>query len=367
MSQDYPQRILLGPGPSAVPARVSSALSRPTLSHLDPAFLGMMDEIAERLRGIFRTRNEATLVAPGTGTSGMEMALVNLLEPGDRAIACVAGYFGERLADIAGRQGAEVVRVEAPWGEVVEAAQVEKAFADAGGQVTLLTLVHAETSTGAHQPVETIARIARENGALVVLDTVTALGGVPVEVDAWGIDACYSCGQKCLGAPPGLAPITFSPAALERVARRKTPCSSFYLDLALLRRYWGPERIYHHTAASNLFYGLLEALRLVDEEGLEARWQRHHDLHLELRAGLEARRLAYIPSLSLPQLNAVRVPAGVDDLGTRKALLNDYGIEIGAGLGPFKGQAWRIGLMGASATKANVALLLAALDRLLPR
>lgn len=363
--QDFPQRVLLGPGPSAVPARVLSALGRPTLSHLDPAYLAMMDEVRQRLQAVFRTRNPATLVMPGTGTSGMEAALVNLLEPGDRVIACVAGYFGDRLADIAARQGAEVRRVEVAWGEVVDAQAVEAVFAAVGGPVKALTLVHAETSTGAHQPVEEIARIARSHGALVVLDTVTSLGGVPVEVDAWGIDICYACSQKCLSAPPGLAPITFSPAAVDQIRSRRKPCSSFYLDLTLLLRYWGEERVYHHTAASNLLYGLLEGLRMLDEEGLERRWQRHQELHQELRQGLEARGLTYIPQRSLPQLNAVKIPDGVDDLATRRALLQDYAIEIGAGLGPFKGRAWRIGLMGASCTRANVALLLAALDQVL--
>jgi alanine-glyoxylate transaminase/serine-glyoxylate transaminase/serine-pyruvate transaminase len=364
---DFPQRVLLGPGPSAVPHRVLLALARPTLGHLDPAYLAMMDETAKRLRAVFRTTNEATLALPGTGSSGMEAALVNLLEPGDQVLACIAGYFGERLADLAARQGARVLRVEAPWGETITADAVESALAGAEGPVKVVTLVHAETSTGAHQPVPEIARAAKAHGALLVLDAVTSLGGVPVEVDAWGVDVCYACSQKCLSAPPGLAPITISSAALAAIAARKTPCRSFYLDLGLLRKYWGSERMYHHTAATNLGYALLEALRMLEEEGLENRWARHMERHAELRAGLEARDLRYIPKESLPHLNAVHVPEGVDDAQVRRSLLQHYDIEIGAGLGPFKGKAWRIGLMGASATRANIALLLAALDGLLPR
>lgn len=359
-----PRRILLGPGPSDVPPQVLAALGRPTLSHLDPAYLALMDEVQQRLRGVFRTRNEATLFLPGTGTSGMEAALVNLLEPGDVVVAAVAGYFGARLAEIAERQGAIVHRVEAPWGETVTAAAVA-AELDRHEKVAAVLLVHAETSTGAHQPVEKIAQLAREAGALLVLDAVTSLGGVPVEVDGWGIDACYSCSQKCLSAPPGLAPITFSPRALEKIAARRTPCRSFYLDLDLLRKYWGPERMYHHTAPSNMGYALLEGLRLLEEEGLENRFARHREQHARLRAGLEKLGLTYIPQESLPHLNAVTIPAGVDDLAVRKRLLADHGIEIGAGLGPFKARAWRIGIMGASCTAENVDALLAALGDIL--
>lgn len=359
-----PARILLGPGPSTVPARVLEALGKTTLSHLDPAYLGLMDEVQQRLRRVFRTQNEATLFLPGTGTSGMEAAVVNLIEPGDLVVAAVAGYFGARLAEVAERQGATVRRVEAPWGEVV-AAQTVAAELARHERVAALLLVHAETSTGAHQPVEEISRLAREAGALTIVDAVTSLGGVPVEVDGWGIDACYSCSQKCLSAPPGLAPVTFSPAALEKIAARKGPCRSFYLDLGLHLKYWGPERMYHHTAPSNLGYALLEGLRLLEEEGLENSFARHREQHVRLRQGLEALGLRYIPERSLPHLNAVLIPDGADDLAVRKRLLADYGIEIGAGLGPFKGRAWRIGIMGASCTAENVDALLAALGEIL--
>ena len=359
-----PHRLLLGPGPSEVPPRVLEALGKTTLSHLDPAYLALMDEVQQRLRGVFRTNNEATFFLPGTGTSGMEAAIVNLIEPGEVVVACVAGYFAARLADIAERQGAVVHRVEAPWGEVVEAAAVGAELAR-HPRVAAVLLVQAETSTGAHQEVAEISRLAHQAGALLIVDAVTSLGGVRVEVDAWQIDACYSCSQKCLSAPPGLAPITFSPAALAKVAARKSPCRSFYLDLELLRKYWGPERMYHHTAPSNLGYALLEGLRLLEEEGLEARFARHRDNHQLLRSGLEKLGLQYIPKHSLPHLNAVLVPEGVDDLAVRRRLLTEYGIEIGAGLGPFKGRAWRIGIMGASCTRANVETLLGALGAIL--
>ncbi len=361
---DPPRRILLGPGPSDVPPRVLEALGKNTLSHLDPLYLELMDECQERLRAVFRTQNEATLFLPGTGTSGMEAAIVNLIEPGDVVVAAVAGYFAARLAEIAERQGATVHRVEAPWGREVPAADVAAAL-DQHKNVRAVLLVHAETSTGVHQSVEEIGRLAKEAGALLILDAVTSLGGVPVEVDTWQVDACYSCSQKCLSAPPGLSPITFSPAALERIATRKTPCRSFYLDLTLLMRYWGKERMYHHTAPSNQGYALLEGLRLLGEEGLEQRFERHLKNHLLLRAGLEKLGLSYIPEPSLPQLNAVRIPDGVDDLAVRRRLLAEHNIEIGSGLGPFKGQAWRIGIMGASCTRENVETLLAALGSLL--
>lgn len=364
---DPPRRILLGPGPSDVPPRVLEALGKTTLSHLDPLYLELMDECQQRLREVFRTRNEATFFLPGTGTSGMEAAIVNLIEPGDTVVAGVAGYFAARLAEIAERQGAEVHRVEAPWGEIVPTEKMAAALHGAAGKgpVKAVLMVHAETSTGVHQPLEEIARLTKEVGALLIVDAVTSLGGVPVEVDGWQIDACYSCSQKCLSAPPGLSPITFSPRALETIAARKAPCRSFYLDLNLLRKYWGPERMYHHTAPSNLGYALLEGLRELGEEGLEARFERHQTQHRRLRAGLEKLGLSYIPERSLPHLNAVRIPPGVDDLQVRRRLLAEHNIEIGAGLGPFKGQAWRIGIMGASCRQENVDALLAALDQIL--
>lgn len=364
MTFEPPRRILLGPGPSDVPPRVLAALGKPTLSHLDPAYLALMDEVRGRLRAVFRTENEATLFLPGTGTSGMEAAIVNLIEPGDLVVAGVAGYFGARLAEIAERHGAAVHRVEAAWGQTIETEQMAAELAR-HAKVDAVLMVHAETSTGAHQPLEEISRLAHDAGALLIVDAVTSLGGVPVEVDAWKIDACYSCSQKCLSAPPGLSPVTFSPAALARIAARRAPCRSFYLDLQLLLRYWGSERIYHHTAPSNLGYALLEGLKALAEEGLETSFARHREQHLRLRAGLEALGLRYIPERSLPHLNAVLIPDGADDLAIRRRLLADHGIEIGAGLGPFKGKAWRIGIMGASCTAQNVDALLAALGEIL--
>lgn len=364
MSFEPPRRMLLGPGPSEVPPRVLAALGKTTLSHLDPAYLALMDEVQQRLRTVFRTENAATLFLPGTGTSGMEAAVVNLIEPGDLVVAGVAGYFGARLAEVAARQGAAVHRVEAPWGETIPAAALAAELAR-HQRVDAVLMVHAETSTGVHQPLEEISALAHQAGALLIVDAVTSLGGVPVEVDGWSVDACYSCSQKCLSAPPGLAPITFSPAALARIAARRAPCRSFYLDLEQHLRYWGPERMYHHTAPSNLGYALLEGLRALGEEGLENSFARHRENHLRLRAGLEKLGLRYIPERSLPHLNAVLIPAGVDDLAVRRRLLAEHSIEIGAGLGPFKGKAWRIGIMGASSTRENVDALLAALGEIL--
>jgi alanine-glyoxylate transaminase / serine-glyoxylate transaminase / serine-pyruvate transaminase len=340
---------------------VLQAMARATLGHLDPEYLAMMDEIRAQLQKVFRTRNETTFFLPGTGSAGMECAILNLIEPGDEVLCCVAGFFADRLRDLAERAGARVHVVEAKWGETISAEQVETALRE-HPEVRVVTLVHAETSTGAHQEIPSIARLAKQHNALLIVDAVTSLGGVPVEVDEWQIDACYSCSQKCLSAAPGLAPITFSAAALERIAGRKTRVPSFYLDVQLLRRYWGEERIYHHTAPANLAFGLLEALRLLEEEGLETRWQRHRDNHLILRQGLERLGLRYIPQQSLPQLNAVWVPEGIDELQIRRRLLTELNLEIGSGLGPFKGKAWRIGIMGASCTRRHVVTLLAALE-----
>jgi alanine-glyoxylate transaminase/serine-glyoxylate transaminase/serine-pyruvate transaminase len=359
-----PERILMGPGPSDVPRRVLAALAAPTIGHLDPAYLVMMDELRVMLKQVFRTSNEMTLAIPGTGSAGMEACVVNLLEPGDEVIVCINGVFGARMKDVAARAGAVVHEIEAPWGETISAAAVAEAF-DRFPKTKLLGIVHAETSTGAHQPVEEISTLAHAAGALLLVDTVTSLAGIPLEVDAWGIDACYSGTQKCLSCPPGLSPVTFSPRALERIDARRTKVQSWYLDVTMLRSYWGQERVYHHTAPINMTYALREALAIVLEEGLEARWRRHEKNHRALRAGLEALGLRYIPSRSLATLNAIHAPSNADEASIRRRLLDEFGIEIGAGLGPFKGKALRIGLMGHSSSVRHVTLVLAALESIL--
>jgi alanine-glyoxylate transaminase/serine-glyoxylate transaminase/serine-pyruvate transaminase len=361
---DPPQRVLLGPGPSDVPSRVLQAMAAPTIGHLDPEYLRIMDDMRELLRQVFRTTNELTVAMPGTGSSGMETCVANLIEPGDEMIVCVNGVFGTRMVDVAGRCGARVHAVEAPWGETFEPDALAKALAEHPG-TKVVGIVHAETSTGAHQPLVEISKIVHDAGALLLVDAVTSLGGVELEVDGWRIDACYSGTQKCLSCPPGLAPVTFSPAAFDVVRSRKTKVQTWYLDLSMIAQYWGESRVYHHTAPINMSYGLYEALRIVVEEGLEARQARHLLNHRALRAGLEALGLSYIPARSLPNLNAVHVPGDVDDPLVRRRLLQDFGIEIGAGLGPFKGKAWRIGLMGASSTRRNVTAVLAALETIL--
>jgi alanine-glyoxylate transaminase / serine-glyoxylate transaminase / serine-pyruvate transaminase len=362
-----PERILLGPGPSDVSARVLSALARPTVGHLDPCFLDLMDRVRARLRAVFRTANDMTLAASGTGSAGMEMVLTNLIEPGDRVLIGRNGVFGGRMADLAARCGGEVEVVDAPWGEILP----DDAMLEAIDRVrpAIVALVHAETSTGVGQPTSAIAQAARHAGALVVLDCVTSLGGMPVEIDEWGIDAAYSGTQKCLSCPPGLSPVTLSERAMDKVRGRKTPVQSWYLDLNLIGNYWGGERAYHHTAPVNMLYALDEALAIVLEEGLEARFARHREAHDMLATGLAELGIGYVsqPGFGLPMLNAVGVPEGTDDAATRRRLLDDYGIEIGGGLGAFKGRAWRIGLMGHAATRRNVALLLAALRDLLAR
>lgn len=361
---DPPRRMLLGPGPSDVPPRVLEALARPTIGHLDPEFLALMDRTRRMLREVFGTANELTLAVSGTGSAGMEACVVNLIEPGDEMLVCVAGVFGGRMRDVAGRCGAEVHAVEVAWGETVEPAAVAAALA-AHPRTKVVGIVHAETSTGAHQPLEEISQIVHDAGALFLVDAVTSLGGLELRVDEWRIDACYSGTQKCLSCPPGLAPVSFSPAAVEVIDGRRTKVRSWYLDMSMIGRYWGAERVYHHTAPINMSYALYEALRIVLEEGLEARLARHRVNHLALRAGLEAMGLEYVPRRSLATLNAVHVPAGVDEARVRRRLLDEYGIEIGAGLGPFAGKAWRVGLMGESSRRRNVVLLLAALQSLL--
>ncbi|HWP66612.1 MAG TPA: alanine--glyoxylate aminotransferase family protein [Candidatus Limnocylindria bacterium] len=361
-----PARLLLGPGPSDVHPRVLRAMSAPPLGHLDPAFIAMMEEVKALLRLVFGTTNELTIPISGTGSAGMEACLVNLLEPGDTCIVGVNGVFGTRMAEVAERAGARVVRVEAPWGEIVRPEQVEAALRNCP-QPKLVALVHAETSTGAWQPLPDVARLAHAHGALFLVDCVTSLGGVPVDVDAVGIDAAYSGTQKCLSCPPGLSPITFGPRAVEALAKRRTKVQSWYLDLSLLAKYWGEERVYHHTAPISMNYALREALRLVIEEGLPVRYARHELHHRALVAGLGAMglTLASQEGHRLPMLNAVAVPDGISEAQVRTCLLERHGIEVGAGLGPMKGKVWRIGLMGESCRRGSVLLVLSALEQAL--
>ncbi len=360
-----PPRILMGPGPSGVDPRVLASMSCTLLGHLDPAFLAVMDDVRVMLRRVFRTSNPMTLAVPGTGTAGMEAAVANLVEPGDHVVVCVAGYFGGRMAEMARRAGGRVTTAEAAWGEPVDPARVEEALRAAGGPVKAVGIVHAETSTGVLQPLEEIVAMARAHGALTIVDAVTSLGGVAVDVDATGggIDVCYSGTQKCIGSPPGLAPITVGERAARAIAGRKAPPYSFTLDLTLLERYWGRERTYHHTAPITSVYGLREALRLLHEEGLEERFRRHRAAHERLALGAGGLGLEFLPAPGhrLPVLNALRVPESVDERAVRGRLLAEHNIEIGGGLGPLAGRIWRVGLMGYSAREENVARLLTAL------
>jgi alanine-glyoxylate transaminase/serine-glyoxylate transaminase/serine-pyruvate transaminase len=356
-----PARLLMGPGPSNVAPSVLQAMAAPLVGHLDPVFVKLMDEIKSMLREVFLTHNDMTFPVSGTGSAGMEFCFVNLIEPGDEVVVGVNGVFGGRMVTVAERCGAKVTKVEAPWGRIIEPSAIAEALR--GRRPKLVAIVHAETSTGALTPVEEISALARQAGALMLLDTVTSLGGCPVRLDDWGVDAAYSGTQKCLSCPPGLSPVSLSPRALEVAARRKTPVQSWYLDVNLLSSYWGQERVYHHTAPISMNYALHEALRLVLEETLEQRWRRHQQNHLALREGLRSLGLglAAQDGHQLWQLNAVGVPPGADEAAVRKRLLNEFNIEIGAGLGPLKGKIWRIGLMGETSSPANVKTVLHAL------
>jgi alanine-glyoxylate transaminase/serine-glyoxylate transaminase/serine-pyruvate transaminase len=337
-------------------------MAMPLVGHLDPEFVALMDETQDLLRYVFQTKNRLTLAISGTGSAGMETLVVNLIEPGDRMLVCINGVFGARMQDVAERAGAEVTTIERPYGEVFDPDEVKAAVQRVRPKV--VGIVHAETSTGAWQPVEEIARIAHDAGALIALDAVTSLAGVPVETDQWDIDAIYSGSQKCLSCPPGLAPVTLGPRAVEALARRKTKVQSWYLDLTMIQRYWGSDRFYHHTAPISMNFALREALALVAEEGLENRIARHAQNGRALQSGLAALglSLATASGHELPQLSCVRIPEGIDDLAVRRRLLKDWGIEVGGGLGPFKGKAWRIGLMGHSSRRANVTVVLSALE-----
>ena len=360
-----PTRLLMGPGPSNVSPSVLAAMSLPLVGHLDPVFVKLMEEVKAMLREVFITTNEMTFPISGTGSAGMEFCCVNLIEPGDEVIIGVNGVFGTRMVDVAERCGARVTKVEAPWGQIIEPAQIAAALEKC--KPKFVAVVHAETSTGALTPVEEISRLAHNAGALMVLDTVTSLGGCPVRLDEWGIDAVYSGTQKCLSCPPGLSPVSLSPRALKVATSRKTKVQSWYLDVNLLASYWGQDRVYHHTAPISMNYALHEALRLALVEGLPARWARHERNHKALKAGLAAMGLeiASQPGHQLWQLNAVRVPAGVDEAAVRRRLLNDFNIEVGAGLGPLKGKIWRIGLMGETSNPTNVCACLSALGQIL--
>ena len=361
-----PARVLLGPGPSNVHPRVLKAMLSPVLGHLDPEFLKLMDNVKKLLRLVFRTGNEITFPISGTGSAGMEAAMANLIEDGDEVVVGVAGVFGGRMAEMGERLGAKVHKVEAEWGRIIEPERVEAALKSARSP-KLVAIVHAETSTGVHQPVEEIARMAHRYGAMFVMDAVTSLGCVPVEIDQLEADICFSCTQKGIGAPPGLSPITFSARAMESVRKRKQKCRSWYLDAALIEHYWGPDRLYHHTAPITMNYALYEALRMIVEEGLEPRWKRHAANAAALQAGLKALglKMAAQEGYRLPQLAAVEVPKGIEEAKVRAQLLKIFNLEIGAGLGPFKGKVWRIGLMGESSRRENVMLVLNALEEIL--
>ena len=363
-----PVRTLMGPGPSDVHPRILEALSRPTIGHLDPVFVAMMDEVKALLQYAFQTENELTMPVSAPGSAGMETCFVNLVEPGDKVVVCRNGVFGGRMMENVERCGGEAVMVDDEWGQPVTPEKLREAL-KANPDARIVAFVHAETSTGAQSDAKTLAAIAREHDCLTIADTVTSLAGTPVKVAEWELDAVYSGTQKCLSCVPGIAPVTFSPAALEKVHARKTKAQSWFMDLNLVTAYWGSgsKRAYHHTAPVNALYALHEALVTLQEEGLNNAWERHRRLHLALRAGLEAMGLELVvpEAARLPQLNTVRVPEGVDEAAVRKALLERFGLEIGAGLGSLAGKVWRIGLMGHSARAANVLLCISALESVL--
>lgn len=363
-----PQRTLMGPGPSDVYPRILEALGRPTIGHLDPMFVAMMDEIKVMLRYAFQTKNALTMPVSAPGSAGMETAFVNLVEPGDKVVVCQNGVFGGRMKENVERCGGVAVMVEDAWGAAVDPNKVEDAL-KANPDTKILAFVHAETSTGAQSDAKTLAAIARKHGCLTIVDAVTSLGGTPLMVDDWSLDAVYSGTQKCLSCVPGLSPVTFSEPALERVKARKTKVQSWFMDLTLVLGYWsgGGKRAYHHTAPINALYGLHEALVILQEEGIENAWTRHRRNHEALRAGIEAMGLSFVVKADdrLPQLNAISIPAGVDEAVVRTRLLNEFSLEIGAGLGAMAGKIWRIGLMGCASNQRNVLFCLGALDAVL--
>ncbi|EAR59683.1 aminotransferase, class V [Oceanospirillum sp. MED92] len=358
----------MGPGPSDVSPRVLAAMARPTIGHLDPEFIRMMDEVKGMLKKLFKTENELTLPVSAPGSAGMEACFVNLVEPGDKVIVCQNGVFGGRMKENVERFGGECILIQDEWGTPVDVEKVKAAFAE-NDNVKALAFVHAETSTGVRSDAKSLCQIAHDNGALAIVDAVTSLGGIDVDVDGWGIDAIYSGTQKCLSCPPGISPVSFSDKAVEAVKNRKTAVPSWFLDKNLVMGYWGGsgKRAYHHTAPVNSLYALHEALVMMEEEGLENAWARHQKLHNALRAGLEAMGIGFLVNEEsrLPQLNSVLIPEGVDDAAVRTALLQNYNLEIGAGLGNLAGKVWRIGLMGTACTQRNVMLCLDALENTL--
>ncbi len=362
-----PNRILLGPGPSMVDPRVLKVLSEQPVGHLDPELLKVMNEIQILLRLVFETNNEVTLAVPGTGSAAMETAMVNSIQPGDQVLIGVVGFFGNRMVEMAKIQGADVTVLQKPWGEIIHPAEVEAALRKKRARI--VGIVQAETSTGVLQPIKEIAQIVHQQGGILIVDSVTSLGGIPVEVDKNEIDICYSCSQKCLGSPSGFSPISFGPRAIQIVESRESPAAGWYLDIQRLRKYWGPEHMYHHTASSPLVYALHESLRFIQEQGLSERIALHLKNARILWKGLEELGLSlFVPEPTrLPSLTTVRVPENVDDASIRKQLLEKYNIEISGGLGELKGKVWRIGLMGYSSRVENIQLLLSALKELLKR
>ncbi len=359
-----PLRTLMGPGPSDVHPRILEALGRPTLGHLDPLFVGMMDELKSLLKYAFHTENELTLPISAPGSAGMEACFVNLVEPGDKVVVCINGVFGTRMRENVTRIGATAVSVEGEWGKPVDPQQLEEVL-KANPDAKVVAFVHAETSTGALSDAKTLCALAHQHNCLTIVDAVTSLGGVELRVDNWGIDAIYSGSQKCLSCTPGLSPVSFSDAAVAAIRARKHPVQSWFLDMNLILGYWGEggKRAYHHTAPVNALYGLHESLVMLQEEGLENAWNRHRQMHTALAAGLEALGISFVVDADsrLPQLNSVYIPEGVDDAAVRQQLLAEHNLEIGAGLGGFAGKVWRIGLMGYSARPDNVRLLITAL------
>ena len=363
-----PQKVLLGPGPSTVHPRVLQALSLPVMGHLDPTFFQVMDDVCEMLRMVFHTTNFMTVPISSTGTGAMETACANIIEPGDSMLVCRNGYFGIRLADIAERCGATVHVMDTPWGKAVDPQMLKDELKKHPG-LKAVGVVHAETSTGVLSDMKELVEHIHESGALAIVDAVTSLGGHEVRMDDWGIDVCYSATQKCLGAPPGLAPISLSPAAMDVVAKRPSKVQSFYFNLKDLESYWNQTRAYHHTSPINMTYALREALRMMMEEGQENRINRHARVAAALRAGAEALGLSLLAEEGhrLNPLTTLSIPQGIEDAKVRRALLNDYDIEIGGGLGEFAGKAWRVGLMGESARERNVFALLSALETILSK
>ena len=363
-----PTRTLMGPGPSDVHPRILNAMARPTIGHLDSAFIDMMDEVKEMLKYAFKTENELTMPISAPGSAGMEACFANLVEPGDKIIVCINGVFGLRMKENVTRLGGEAVVVEDDWGTAVSPDKVEQACVD-NPDAKIVAFVHAETSTGALSDAKTLCQIANQNGCINIVDAVTSLAGSELRVDDWGIDAIFSGSQKCLSAMPGLSPVSFSDRAIEKLTNRKTPVTSWFLDLNLVMGYWGKgaKRAYHHTAPVNTLYGLHESLVMLSEEGVENSWNRHQQNHIHLRDGLNKLGINYLvdEASRLPQLNSVLIPKNQDDLGVRSLLLKNYNIDIGAGLGPLEGKIWRIGLMGYTSRKDNIELLLSALKKTL--